>query len=829
MILLRPSHVEAAVLQAVARLAAQLDQQASRLEQQLAHLAVEQQATRFADQMNNPLASPADLKVDQPDQPSEHSLLAAPPSSDSQQGSKSSLPKFERYLADHSDSLTCSNLFEVRRENVSDKQVPWPIVWLLQTVLQRQAILPTHVPKFEHSDELNNLTERFVSVRNDARRIERFFHHLECNVGPLVDRVSNALDVSLIDEPTTTTTTTTMTAPPISTSRIGTIGSVRPTTVFCRSLDAFRCNFSACLSPEALLERTIVAQMFSPLITLFEPTCDQSIDGGKKARRADWAFKSCGRKGEHFWLFAETKSRDNDHRDATAVLLHLQSALRRASSGVGSSTKFLMRPGFNIGLRIFASHYQVQLELSLLTHNGKQWFYYLLPSIPLHPDDHDDARRLIATLVLVGTLIHITDTSTKDTRDDELDQADQFVPAPAPAAGAPDFHSLAGSPDGDDDDGDEQQAPGGSSVRESELENVRVSEQAALSSFALLPERPLPRDRVRIVSRSNKSVVFALETAAETRVSDDSIATADHHQLLQQQHHQQQGDDVCRAQVAIKVTKRLAEAAVEVAALHRLRGVKGVLPLLECFRLAKADDPLCSNGRRSRVALVMPLVTSQRSMHAFRNDQSAFKTIVRRLLRVLNECHMRRVAHGDVRTANILVDSSTLDVTLIDFGFATIDSRESLIGMQKSRKEDLRQVALVIIATMCEMEYGSRDYEELLSSEWRYIDFEPLLKAAASRLAKWQVALVHRAIEWGHDESDLSFSEMHEYLSRDARRRKPARPAPDAASVTDAATTAVAPMVAMPKPAHQEEENATSTKLRSARVPAEPLRSLFLN
>jgi len=97
---------------------------------------------------------------------------------------------------------------------------------------------------------------------------------------------------------------------------------------------------------------------------------------------------------------------------------------------------------------------------------------------------------------------------------------------------------------------------------------------------------------------------------------------------------------------AIKVTKKLAEAAVEVAALQRLRGLKRVPPLLECFRLASSDDPFAEPQHQahqrpkpavaqSRVAIVTPFIRSPRSVREFRDNEPAFKRIVRRLLRVL--------------------------------------------------------------------------------------------------------------------------------------------------------------------------------------------------
>ena len=229
---------------------------------------------------------------------------------------------------------------------------------------------------------------------------------------------------------------------------------------------------------------------------------------------------------------------------------------------------------------------------------------------------------------------------------------------------------------------------------------------------------------------------------------------------------------------AIKVTKKLAEAAVEVAALHRLRGVKRVPPLLECFRLASSDDPFAEPQHQahqrpkpavaqSRVAIVTPFIRSPRSVREFRDNEPAFKRIVRRLLRVLHECHVRRVVHGDVRVANILVDSAKIDVTLIDFGFATIDNRKSLIGNRNSSAEDVRQVALVTLAVMCGITYGSQDYSHLLKVEWSRFDFGMLLQCdnrASSSLAKWQLELVYLAIEWGRNCTKLSCSTMHEQL-----------------------------------------------------------------
>jgi len=136
-------------------------------------------------------------------------------------------------------------------------------------------------------------------------------------------------------------------------------------------------------------------------------------------------------------------------------------------------------------------------------------------------------------------------------------------------------------------------------------------------------------------------------------------------------------------------------------------------------------------------------------------------------LRVLHECHVRRVVHGDVRVANILVDSAKIDVTLIDFGFATIDSRKSLIGNRNSSAEDVRQVALVTLAVMCGITYGSQDYSHLLRFEWSRFDFGMLLQCdnrASLSLAKWQLELVYLAIEWGRNCTKLSCSTMHEQL-----------------------------------------------------------------
>jgi len=670
---------------------------------------------------------------------------------------------------------------EFNESELANKRVNWPIAWLLKTAdpyCQDQRDIPT----FDSNDLFNTLIRDFVDVRNDAFRLERFFQRLRSNIHsggtPIVDRVQDALRHAL-DPDGNVSSATTPPAPSAPTDSVNVpFATTRrtapePDTIFGQYGLAYRDMYDRSNATEAVFEHYVMAPMFFPLFTLFQPQCNRS--SATSTLQPDWAFLTNRRSG-HRWLCSETNIDHSDTKDATAIFCHLQDAINGmvSKSRPGSMT---MRSEFAIGLRTFFHNGVTNMELSLLTFEHTtdtssstsrsrqpKWHYYVFPAIEMDASlingnpVLNPARRLIATLVLVGTLIHLT-------------HHDQLRLGPR----EPTTHHLpptiAG--DGGGGGGGDQQPP-----QDDTIEHLDVSEQAALSSFVLLPERPLPRADIHIVSRSSKTVVYCLEEPAACHVASQS---SDAPQLSSTSAQAPRPLDLApnRAPMprAIKVTKKLAEAAVEVAALHRLRGLKRVPPLLECFRLASSDDPFAEPQHQahqrpepavaqSRVAIVTPFIRSPRSVREFRDNEQAFKRIVRRLLRVLHECHVRRVVHGDVRVANILVDSAKLDVTLIDFGFATIDSRKSLIGNRNSSAEDVRQVALVTLAVMCGITYGSQDYSHLLRFEWSRFDFGMLLQCdnRASSLAKWQLELVYLAIEWGRNCTKLSCSTMHEQL-----------------------------------------------------------------
>jgi len=86
-----------------------------------------------------------------------------------------------------------------------------------------------------------------------------------------------------------------------------------------------------------------------------------------------------------------------------------------------------MRSEFAIGLRTFFHNGVTKMELSLLTFKHTtntsrstsrsrqlKWHYYVFPAIEMNASIYGDkpvldpARRMIATLVLVGTLIHVS-------------------------------------------------------------------------------------------------------------------------------------------------------------------------------------------------------------------------------------------------------------------------------------------------------------------------------------------------------------------------------------------------------------------------------------
>jgi len=101
------------------------------------------------------------------------------------------------------------------------------------------------------------------------------------------------------------------------------------------------------------------------------------------------------------------------------------------------------------------------------------------------------------------------------------------------------------------------------------IEHLDVSEQAALNSFVLLPERLLPRADIYIVSRSSKTVVYSLEEPAASHVASQSSDAPQLGSNTSAQAPRPLDLAPNRAPMprAIKVTKKLAEAAVEVAAL----------------------------------------------------------------------------------------------------------------------------------------------------------------------------------------------------------------------------------------------------------------------
>ena len=707
----------------------------------------------------------------------------------------------EAFVAQHDIALV--NLgYDISIMDFDNLRVEKPIAWLLVSILSPKSDARGQVPPFKSSPLFTKLTEQFVRVRNDPSRIERFFQRLlshDNQLSRICARVCDALDYALepdcsIASGSASTTSTTSTTSIASTPRplwsaSTTNAHAAPSTIFGRELCPFRSFFQRSFGSEALLERLIVSQMFSPLIALFQPQCDQPIVPAGRLR-PDWAFFSKYADSTNGWLVVETKSNAEDVQDATAILIHLQSALHQRRV---SSERQLMRSEFNIGLRIFVRPgSSVRMEPTLLTFSKptQQWHYYRLPLVHLEGNEFEPARRLIATLVLIGTLLNAT----------LHPQMGMFVPHAQNSDGTTDGETSERPPKASytlpADGGasaNEQQPPGRGG--DSLFDRLEVSEQAALSSFALLPERSIPFNEIDVVSRSRKTIVLHAAASLPTSQPDwrpwsapPSVdpASAAAPSLLAQ--HGSGG----REQVVIKVTQNLAEAAVEVAALRRLRGVKGVVPLIECFRLAKSDDPFLlpppaalempgDRQAQARLAMVMPFVPSRRSLRNFRHHEAAFKKIVRRLVRVLHECHMRHVAHGDIREANILIEAPSLEVTLIDFGFATIDSRKSLIGSHNSRKEDLRQVALVMLEAMCELEYGKSEHGELLHLGWSTRSAARLLRLdeRAQSFSRWQLEVVQQAIKWGSDGSEPSHFEMHEWLLD-------AAPAPAAAAAAPA-------------------------------------------
>jgi len=692
-------------------------------------------------------------------------------------GEKADLPSLTYLLQQYKEHIVLHDeIDEFTESEFSDKCVNWPIAWLLKTAdpyCQDQRDIPT----FASNDLFNTLIRNFVDVRDGPFRLERFFQRLRSNIHSvptrILDRVQDALRYALAENvnvssaltpPASSAPDDSVTLPFATTQR----AAPPPDTIFGLPGLVYRDLYERAHDTEGVFEHFPVSSIFFLLATLFKPQCNRS--SGASKLQPDWAFLSNRRTGR-LWLCSETKINASDTQDATAILCQLQDAINGMVSEPRPSS-MAMRSEFAIGLRTFFHNGVTNMELSLLTFEHTtdtsrstsrsrqlKWHYYVFPTIQMDASLNDDeepvldpARRLIATLVLVGTLIHLTHHG-------EL----QLGPR------EPTMHQLPPTFAGRGGIGDDDYT----------IEHLDVSEQAALSSFVLLPERPLPRADIHIVSRSSKTVVYCLEEPAATHVAS---YTSDAPQRSNTSAQAPRPLDLApnRAPMprAIKVTKKLAEAAVEVAALHRLRGLKRVPPLLECFRLASSDDPFAEPQHQahqrpkpavaqSRVAIVTPFIRSPRSVREFRDNEPAFKRIVRRLLRVLHECHVRRVVHGDVRVANILVDSAKIDVTLIDFGFATIDNRKSLIGNRNSSAEDVRQVALVTLAVMCGITYGSQDYSHLLRFEWYRFDFGMLLQCdnrASSSLAKWQLELVYLAIEWGRNCTKLSCSTMHEQL-----------------------------------------------------------------
>jgi len=691
-------------------------------------------------------------------------------------GAQASLSSLKYFVQQHKEHIVLHDkVDEFTKSEFANKRVYWPVAWLLKTAdphCQDQRDIPTFNGWY---GLFNTLIRDFVNVRDDPFRLERFFQRLSGNIRyesiSNLDRVQDALRYALAENVSVSSARTR----PASSAHADSVNV--PFTTTCRAAPEPQAVFGqhslvyrdlrdrSCIT-EALFEHFPIDSMLFPLATLFQPECNPPSD--TNARQRNWAFLTDHRDGLR-WLCSETKIKSSDTSDATAIFYQLQSAIKAIIDDY-CPERMPTRSEFAIGLRTFIDSGVTSMELSLLTFNDTEvksmqsmWHYYVFPTIEMDVSITetealpllDPARRLIATLVLVGTLIHFTYNTPR---------------GEPPARHAPPTLVWGHV----DDDGDRQPP------QDDTIEHLNVSEQAALSSFVLLPERPLPRADIHIVSRSSKTVVYCLEEPAASRVASDSSNAT---QLLSNTSAQAPRPlDLApnRAPMprAIKVTKKLAEAAVEVAALHRLRGLKRVPPLLECFRLASSDDPFAEPQHQahqrpkpvvaqSRVAIVTPFIRSPRSVREFRDNEPAFKRIVRRLLRVLHECHVRRVVHGDVRVANILVDSAKIDVTLIDFGFATIDNRKSLIGNRNSSAEDVRQVALVTLAVMCGITYGSQDYSHLLKVEWSRFDFGMLLQCdnrASSSLAKWQLELVYLAIEWGRNCTKLSCSTMHEQL-----------------------------------------------------------------
>ena len=218
----------------------------------------------------------------------------------------------------------------------------------------------------------------------------------------------------------------------------------------------------------------------------------------------------------------------------------------------------------------------------------------------------------------------------------------------------------------------------------------------------------------------------------------------------------------------LKVPKDHSEAFTEASALKLLEGVAGVVPFRGSFRLDRAQDPFAASATSLRfdgwcaeecVVLAMPLVESSSPLSTFRDDETAFKRIVASILRVLGDCHRRGVAHGDVRSANILINKQTSCVTLIDFGLATIEQPLSRL----LRTLDYRQLALVVLAALCQIRYSSSEYQTILMFDFTRGDLEYLLyrNVHCKSMTQWQVDMVELAAKWITDYGCLSAVPMY--------------------------------------------------------------------
>lgn len=178
----------------------------------------------------------------------------------------------------------------------------------------------------------------------------------------------------------------------------------------------------------------------------------------------------------------------------------------------------------------------------------------------------------------------------------------------------------------------------------------------------------------------------------------------------------------------------------------------------------------CDGARRTVLVLVGGHLLGELERNV---DRLALGFVARLQIAHASQSDQLGVVHGDVRSANVLIDRATR-VQLIDFGFATIDNRESLIGMRRSPRDDLRMVATLVVAELCGLRYGSEQHDALLfafrssAEPWLWFkqsatDMAGSYWSHAEPIEPWQLALIEMAIRWQRS-PNMPLEAMHNEL-----------------------------------------------------------------